>query len=75
MTGGKQTRCPDCDGGTFTGDGRCSRCYGTGVNLNLVSADGKCPPCRGTGVCATCGGSGLYPPEQEVKVIHTLFNG
>jgi hypothetical protein len=74
MLTGKQTRCPDCDDGVFEGNGRCSRCHGSGINLNLASDAPKCLYCDGSGVCATCDGSGLYPPQREDSIIHTLFN-
>jgi DnaJ-class molecular chaperone len=48
------------------GNGRCSKCHGSGINLRLTSNDPKCPACDGTGVCRTCDGSGLWaPPEDE----------
>jgi hypothetical protein len=71
----KPTKCLQCDAGAFIGDGRCSKCHGSGVNLNLASDVPKCPACNGTGVCANCGGSGLYPPEEMRSGIHTLFGG
>jgi DnaJ-class molecular chaperone len=71
----KPTKCLACDGGTFAGDGRCSKCHGSGVNLNLASDVPGCLFCNGTGVCANCGGSGLYPPDEMRSDIHTLFGG
>ncbi len=66
-------RCPDCDEGAFTGNGRCSRCHGTGINCNLGSDVPACPGCAGTGICSTCGGAGVYPPPPEEKIIRKLF--
>jgi DnaJ-class molecular chaperone len=71
----KPARCLDCDEGAFTGNGRCSKCHGSGVNLNLSSDEPKCLFCNGTGVCANCGGSGTYPPDAMRSDIHTLFGG
>jgi hypothetical protein len=67
-------RCPDCDEGTFHGNGRCSRCNGTGSNASLSADEPKCPACHGTGVCATCGGAGIYPPPEDRYKVQTLFN-
>jgi hypothetical protein len=66
-------RCPDCAEGVFTGNGRCGRCNGTGINVNLASDMPNCPACNGTGVCHTCGGAGVYPPPHEENVIQKLF--
>jgi hypothetical protein len=52
-------RCPDCDSGVVTGDGRCSHCHGSGTNLNLASDIPQCLFCKGTCVCQTCGGDGM----------------
>lgn len=72
----KQVRCADCDGGVLIGDGRCSRCHGSGVNLNLASSISKCLSCDGTGVCRNCDGTGLYPPYPDwpAEKIQTLFH-
>jgi hypothetical protein len=71
----KPRRCLDCDGGIFTGDGRCSHCHGSGVNLNLASDIPKCLSCDGSGVCKTCGGTGMAPDEQGPgSSIQTLFD-
>jgi DnaJ-class molecular chaperone len=72
----KQARCPDCDGGVLAGNGKCSRCHGSGVNLNLASAAPQCGFCKGTGACPTCEGTGVYPPYPDGpdETIHTLFN-
>jgi hypothetical protein len=72
----KQRRCLDCDGGMFTGDGRCSRCHGSGVNLNLASDVPKCLSCGGSGVCQTCAGSGMCSPDDDTPgtSIQKLFD-
>jgi hypothetical protein len=71
----KPQRCQDCDGGIIHGDGRCSHCHGSAVNLNLASDVPQCLFCKGTGVCTTCQGTGQYPPQpDEDQRIHTLFN-
>ena len=62
---GKRGRCPDCDSGLLTGDGRCSHCHGSGTNLNLASDVPQCLFCRGTGVCQTCGGAGTTQMGEE----------
>ena len=62
---GKSERCPDCDGGMLRGNGRCSRCHGSGTNLNLASDLPKCPACDGSGTCATCGGAGILGPQDD----------
>lgn len=70
----KSYRCPDCDEGSFRGNGRCSKCHGSGVNLRLTSEEPKCPACDGTGVCATCQGEGVYPSvPPDASPIQTLF--
>jgi len=69
----RPVRCPDCDEGALHGNGRCSRCHGTGINVNLASDAPKCPACDGTGICSTCGGSGSYPPPEEGPTIQKLF--
>ncbi len=53
-------RCPDCaeKEGFFKGNGKCSKCDGTGTNPKLNAEEPECPRCQGTGVCATCGGKG-----------------
>ncbi len=40
------------------GDGKCSECNGTGVNMHLNDDEPKCRSCGGTGICPNCGGSG-----------------
>jgi hypothetical protein len=72
----KRGKCPDCDGGVLTGDGRCKHCHGSGTNLNLASDVPQCLFCTGTGVCQACGGEGwysAYADGPEEKAIHTLF--
>ena len=71
---GKRVRCSDCDGGFFHGNGKCSHCHGSGVNLNLASDLPRCVYCDGTGECATCKGTGLHPyPEDDPEKIQKLF--
>jgi hypothetical protein len=56
-------RCVDC-----RGNGKCSMCKGTGVNIHLNEAEPKCQKCSGTGVCPTCQGTGRWyvlPPEIQ----------
>ena len=62
---GKRGRCPECDSGLLTGDGRCSHCHGSGTNLNLASDVPQCPFCKGTGVCQTCRGDGTPQIGEE----------
>ena len=62
---GKRGRCPDCDSGLLTGDGRCSHCHGSGTNLNLASDVPQCLFCKGTGVCQTCRGDGTTQIGEE----------
>jgi hypothetical protein len=57
----------------LNGDGRCSRCHGSGVNCDLASDVPNCRACGGTGVCPTCGGAGVYPPPGEEHIIQKLF--
>jgi DnaJ-class molecular chaperone len=57
--------CLNCDEHTFLGNGRCSHCHGSGVNLRLTSDEPKCPACGGTGICATCGGEGVFNEEAD----------
>ncbi len=48
--------CPECD---RAGNGRCGKCYGTGINLKLNSDRDKCDCCRGTAICPYCHGTGV----------------
>jgi len=66
-------KCPDCDGVKILfdeGDGKCSRCHGTGgpdiiaaladnINVFPDAEPSKCYVCAGSGVCQTCGGTGV----------------
>ena len=72
---GKRGPCPDCDAHPFMGNGRCSRCQGSGVNLRLTSDEPKCPACNGTGICATCQGEGVITtgPGEVQSILH-LFD-
>jgi hypothetical protein len=65
MIPSRRSRCTDCAEGFFEGNGRCSKCNGTGVNTQLDSDQPKCPFCKGTGVCATCNGTGYYPSSFD----------
>ncbi len=72
----KQSICLDCDARILRGNGHCSHCHGSGVNLNLASDAPQCLFCKGTGMCASCDGTGLYPPypdDPHGKMIQTLF--
>ena len=72
--GYRRERCPDCAGGFFSGNGKCGRCDGTGINTQLDSAQPKCPYCAGSGVCATCGGTGTCGGDEGGgSTIQTLF--
>jgi hypothetical protein len=57
----------------FTGNGKCGKCDGTGINTQLDSALPKCPYCAGSGVCATCGGTGDWGDDGGGSTIQTLF--
>ncbi len=59
--GGTSKKCEDCEGGIplIRGNGKCSQCYGSGVNVRLNTPDGQCENCKGTGGCPTCGGAGF----------------
>lgn len=61
----KRSRCPECDSGILTGDGRCKHCHGSGVNLNMASDVPQCLFCKGTGTCQNCEGEGLFPPFDD----------
>ena len=71
--------CPDCDRtGCCAVLGKCSKCYGTGVNLQLNSDEPKCRNCGGTGRCPTCGalvdyrGGGNEPPWKSANGLVSL---
>ena len=69
-------RCPECEGSDWFnvhGNGKCSKCLGTGVEgggwkkaildvadpFNLDSHDpDKCSRCNGSGECPRCDGTG-----------------
>lgn len=61
----RRGRCPDCDSGILTGDGRCKHCHGSGTNLNLASDIPQCFACKGTGICQTCDGNGSFSPFDD----------
>lgn len=67
MGAGRRTNvCPDCDrSGWGAVLGNCSRCFGTGVNVELNSEDPKCRNCGGSGKCPTCGGTGRLSRNWE----------
>ncbi len=68
-------RCPDCDQGLVEGNGKCSKCLGSGRNPSLNSEEDLCRYCGGTGTCATCGGSGrkeMLPDPPPV--VQRLFD-
>ncbi len=60
--------CPDCDGPGILGggDGKCSRCHGSGLEVDVITAlaeaisgqSQKCETCGGSGKCQTCYGKG-----------------
>src|SRR2546426_1608942 len=59
-------KCPDCVSVEIlsgTGNGKCSRCYGSGKVGTIADdiAGGKraCERCHGSGQCQTCGGHGV----------------
>jgi DnaJ-class molecular chaperone len=66
-------KCPDCDSVDVwspysdKGDGKCSSCNGTGIDLiddignslnPFYQTDDDCDECHGTGICQTCRGDG-----------------
>jgi len=67
-------RCPDCNssGDLFglAGDGKCSRCHGSGekllagINRRGVPSFG-CDDCDGTGSCQTCNGTGEVADSSD----------
>ena len=72
---GNRGRCPDCDSGILSADGRCKYCHGSGINCNLASEVPQCLFCKGTGVCQTCDGKGAFSAfdEFEDKGTQKLF--
>jgi hypothetical protein len=69
---GRRARCPDCDTGFLQGDGKCSTCHGSGVNVHLNSDEPNCEKCNGTGICQACGGSGVSGIETGSDFIDLL---
>ena len=69
-------RCPDCDSGILSGDGRCKHCHGSGTNCNLASDEPQCLFCKGTGICQTCDGKGTFSPFDDIEQggIQRLFD-
>ena len=56
----RRRRCMSCEAQTFArGNGKCSLCIGSGVNVSITSSEPKCPKCGGTGVCPECHGTGI----------------
>lgn len=58
---GTRNRCVDCHG-----SGRCSQCFGSGVNVHLNEVEPRCRPCYGTGLCDACDGTGRLSGEKLV---------
>jgi len=59
MQTSRAKRCPDCYGAHWIwGDGKCSRCAGSGKSLSLSYPELECGQCNGSGTCPTCGGTG-----------------
>ena len=58
---GKQVcgACNDFRIWTSRGDGKCSKCGGTGINGNVASSESACARCAGTGRCPHCDGRGF----------------
>lgn len=62
-------KCPDCYSVAILGsggDGKCSRCKGTGlgtlvdqISSSIFDYKSECDECGGSGECQTCGGSGM----------------
>lgn len=62
------SRCPDCDDRYILGggNGKCSKCHGTGKNPSMMddiaeslgNKPTKCWKCDGSGDCPTCKGTG-----------------
>jgi DnaJ-class molecular chaperone len=57
----------DCTTGSWNGvgNGRCTKCSGTGVNVHLNSPKPECGDCGGNGVCPVCNGTGTRPREDD----------
>lgn len=62
-------KCPACEGSKFPfrGNGKCGKCFGTGVNVVLSAPDPKCEACDGTGICHVCGGTGVVEGAVTVR--------
>ena len=69
-----KTRCPDCDnvqviGGL--GNGRCSRCHGSGkqgtIADDIGGGKGSCERCHGNGQCITCAGDGFVMASEPAR--------
>lgn len=67
--------CNECGGrGEYLtkGDGKCSACNGTGINVGaavLGGYEGDCEKCGGTGICPTCHGSGIISVRDEATEV------
>lgn len=64
MTTWVTQKCSDCDAEGFTndtGNGKCSACHGTGMDLDPMErgGPGSCETCGGSGKCQTCRGEGV----------------
>ena len=58
------TECGDASNRLAKGDGKCTRCNGSGVEVGvavLAGYESECERCNGTGVCFACNGTGLRP--------------
>lgn len=59
--------CTECGGWGHLltqGDGKCTQCRGTGIDIGvavLAGYEGDCEACAGTGVCRACAGTGVRP--------------
>ena len=70
-------QCPSCHSikifpGVHEGDGKCSKCYGSGYGIaldqfvsKLVGEKSNCLRCNGSGECPRCDGTGVIEGESE----------
>lgn len=72
--------CVECGnwGDSLTkGDGECTQCSGTGIDIGvavLAGYAGDCEKCGGTGVCSACHGTGLRPASEAVDKSDSFEN-